>query len=175
MPAFRAALAPASDPLAVILQAVNLANPALLSPLTESNVTASVPAAMPVPTTSGINTSLVLTGVTGSGYTGSATVYYPRLDLGARFPTGMTAVGDGVTTWAALATALNAAHGTFLSANDLPTTPLVIQTLPTTLAVTIAPGSFLYTGTVTVSLSSTAPSLASAVTVTALAGLTAPG
>jgi hypothetical protein len=162
------------DVSSYLYDAINAANPSLPASLDYSNVTLGIPTPMPEPTASGINTAIVLTGVEDSGYTDAITIYYPRMDLGEQYPSGMSAVGDHVTTWSGLANTINASHRTLLTAKDFPTTPFEIDVLPASISITIVPSSLLYKGTITVSLSGSQPALSTVLTTTVLSGLNPP-
>lgn len=162
------------SPPSRLFNLINRANPTIPRLLDSTVVTLGNPTPMAMPGQDGANTSLTLTAIPGNGYSGTATVYYTRTDLSAKFAGGVIIDGDGIESWTALAAAINAATGTSLTASDFPNTPLVVSQLPSTLVVNIVSGSLLYQGSFTVNLTSTAPSLQAHVLTTSLPGLTPP-
>lgn len=160
---------------ALFYDLVNSANAALASnPLSDSNVTLSVP-------TDGTfgdkNTQVTITAIAEEGYKGSVDVTYDRLDIGTLFSDASitpTVEGDGFADAAALLSAINSQYGLNLSADDIQNDDLSAQTYPSTYTLTIAAGSLAYIGTVDVSLPGVQTDLNSAVTTTALDGLTPP-
>jgi len=145
-----------TPPTERVLNAVNLANPNLPAELTTANTTVGVATPMPVAASNGINTLLQLSPIANTGYTDAVTVYYPRVDIAAQFsaaditPT-LNLNETPLHSWDDVFTALNQRYNTQLSSVDTPTAPFTLSS-QTSLSFTIAPQSYLYTGTLTVAL-----------------------
>jgi len=135
-------------PLANVLAAINAANTATSTNITESQVTAAAPTT--AAGTGGRNTSVVLTGIDGQGIEGSRTFSYTRQSLasGAVASTApasvLVAEGDNQ---AASVTKVATALGLLASEFDASAyTAPVDQTTPGTVTITAKTSSLLYVG-----------------------------
>lgn len=153
---------------------LNLTNPHVPSPMTESNVTLGKPLAMETPVEGGVNTVLPLTAVDASGYTGNANVYYGRVDVSTYFKSPLTLNGESIQSWDDVASAINAVTNTLFTGSDFNVTTWVAEPLPSTQHITVASDSWLYRGGFDLTLTTTQAPLDSVISVTTLNGLTAP-
>lgn len=121
---------------------------------TGAEYTIGAPSAQtPVDTTENTNSQVTLTAVDGSGFTGTKTVRYRRLALGATKPGAAVAYNiTGADTLATIQTAIAVEHN--LIESDISTTGVipVEGAGPNTFTVTAAPTSVLYTGTLNVTV-----------------------
>ena len=139
----------AITPLANVLAAINAANTATSTNITESQVTAAAPVV--ASGTAGRNTTVVLTGINGQGIEGSRTFSYIRqsLDAGAvstTAPANVTVVSGDTEAESAtkVATALNLLATEFdTSAYTAPTD----SSTPGTISLVAKATSLLYVGT----------------------------
>lgn len=146
----------ASSPVDLVLASVNLVNAQLPAPLSSDNVSVGAVTAMPTAAASGINTSVQLTAINGSGYSDTATVYYPRYDIAARFAAAQITPTIDLSTnpiesWSDVMDILNAQYNAQLTAQDLPTIPFNLASL-VSLDFPVNAASYLYTGTLTITL-----------------------
>lgn len=138
----------ALTPLANVLAAINAANTATSTNITEAQVTAAAPTT--VAGTGGRNTSVELTGIDGQGIEGSRTFSYTRQSLatGAVASTAPASVtvaegDDQAASVAKVATALGLLASEFdASAYTAPED----QSTPGTVTITAKATSLLYTG-----------------------------
>lgn len=119
--------------------------------LTPENLIWSVPIATPN-SSNGCNTQITLSAREGSGYSGSITVSYSRMDLGSTFGSGLTTILDRNAGPQDLLDAIFQAHGARLRLDQLQTFSLaqcvIGQFVPVTL---LAKGDSLeLTGSVTI-------------------------
>lgn len=160
--------------LQLVFDLFNRSNPTLPTPLSATNVSLT----SPIANTSGIttrNTAITINAIAGHGYTGSTTAYYDRVSLADVVGAGSTQfpLGSQVSSSDLLA-AFNAAFGT-----NLDTTDIVVENLPApdgtgkiTYNLTANPTSMAFISQVTLTLVPVVLDLATAVTVTDMAGLT---
>jgi hypothetical protein len=121
---------------------------------TGSEYTIGVPSAQtPVDNTENTNSQVTLTAVDGSGFTGTKTVRYRRLAMGATKPGAKVAYTIGGTdTMQTIKTAIAVEHNLVESDFDI-TGVIPAQGDPAaTFAVTAIDGSVLYTGTFNVTV-----------------------
>lgn len=159
---------------ALLLEMVKVANPAETT-ITAAHYTFGTPT---VATENGKNTSLVLSAVANSGFTGTQTVYYNRLDLTAIGATGdlqfdaegKAKVSDAVAEFNARFKT-NLVAGTDYTDADLPElTGAPGETQQVT--VTALAGSHVYLGNVVITLKVATRDLAEVITNNNLNGLT---
>lgn len=167
---------------ALIYAMINTANPSPTNGAASgTNTTIGAPTAL-TSDPSGKNTSVVLTAISGQGYTGTETFYYDRLDIqtqvmAVKAPSGATLVNKlTYNTIADILVDLNAAYGLDILAADLSnsTASAVVNTYPGSLTLDIAATCLTYTGTLTVAITDPAIAVASVLSTTVMTGLIAP-
>jgi len=148
-----------ATPKELILTLIKAANPA--AELTINDFTLSAPVTVDADT-DGRDTSLVVSAVQGSGYSGNQTITYRRIplaDLAAtKTASDLTFGLDGMTTSAELVTMLNGLFGINLTAADFVDEELPTATKPNeVLSYTFkaAAGSLIFTGSFVITLNAT--------------------
>lgn len=145
-------------------------NTEAITPFTQAQVSLGDPQVRDV--TSGIrrNTSIELTALPGNPYAGKMTMKYNRFGLARPFVTpttlGFTVAAD--TTVHALIASINTAHNLKLVARDLVNN--VVKAGAVSITLVAASTSYIYLPTSRVTIGQQLPTIASAVTVTALSG-----
>lgn len=138
----------------MVYDAINAANPSLQNgPVSASNVTLGTPTA----TGSTPNTSLDITAIAGQGYTGSDTVMYDRIDIGAMFSTWSDSpvpIANGATYTNAsdLLPYINATYHTDLQAADIVDGAIGAGSYPFAYNIVIAADCLAYIGELPVNL-----------------------
>lgn len=163
----------------LIFGLINAANPALLAPISDDNVTLSAPTA--AADGAARNTTLTLTPKAGKGYTGAPRqVAYNRLDIAAdvftpKAPGGVLLLDANYATVADVLPAIKRAYGVNLQPTDLtaPDTALPAE-YPKTVTVAIATTCLAYTGSFSFTVDEVHIALTELQLVTDLPGLILP-
>jgi hypothetical protein len=121
---------------------------------TGSEYTVGAPSAQtPVDNTENTNSQVTLTAVDGSGFTGTKTVRYRRLAMGATKPGAATAYNvTGADTLATIKTAIAVQHNLIETDFDITGTIPAQGAGPNTFAVAASANSVLYFGTFNVTV-----------------------
>jgi hypothetical protein len=138
----------------MVFDAINAANPSLQNgPVSASNVTLGTPTA----TGATPNTSVEMTGIAGQGYSGSDTITYDRIDIGAMFTTwgdNPATVPNGATYTNAsdMLPTINATYGTDLQAADIVDGAIGASSYPFAYSLVMAAGCLAYTGELAINI-----------------------
>lgn len=159
----------------IIIGLVNKANPQLLHPLTDTDVTVGPPTALS--DGSGFNATVAVSAkATSPYYFGDVAIRYNRLDIAALFavlaPNGIVEFGhDGFNTVSDLVTSLNQTYGLNLGSSDYVDAALNLPNSDVVYTFQIASTSLVYQGSVDVTFLLNKTQLSSLMSSTTLGSL----